>query len=185
MIAQDAIKHRRPFIYVNQVGGNDELLFDGHSIGFDRGGPPDSPRRGIRGRHRHDRHPGRTSSAAAARPCRRVRAVAESDDERAYRALVLGVGDYTRKCGFSDVVIGLSGGVDSAVTAAIAAAALGPAHVLGVAMPSRYSSPHSVTDAAALAGSLGIEYAVLPIDGVFQAYLTALAPVIRGTAART
>jgi NAD+ synthetase len=108
--------------------------------------------------------------------------VADSDDERAYRALVLGVGDYTRKCGFSDVVVGLSGGVDSAVTAAIAAAALGPEHVLGVAMPSRYSSPASVADAAALAQALGIGWELVPIDDVFQSYLTALAPSFAGRA---
>jgi NAD+ synthetase len=93
---------------------------------------------------------------------------------------VLGLRDYTRKCGFSSAVIGLSGGVDSALTAALAAEALGPGNVLGVAMPTRYSSAHSVADAEALARALGIGYEVIPIDTVFQSYLDVLAPVLGG-----
>ncbi|MFN2251543.1 MAG: NAD+ synthase [Anaerolineae bacterium] len=93
-----------------------------------------------------------------------------------YAALVLGVRDYVHKNGFEDVVIGLSGGIDSALTAAIAVDALGPEHVLGVTMPSRYSSASSVTDAEDLAANLGVELITVPVDDVFQAYLDLLVP---------
>jgi NAD+ synthetase len=104
-------------------------------------------------------------------------------EESAYRALVLGLGDYVRKCGFRQAVLGLSGGIDSAVTACLAAAALGPDRVLGVAMPTRFSSPGSVADAEALARNLRIEYRAIPVDGIYQAHLDALAPAFGGLAA--
>ena len=172
MIRQEAVKHHRYFFYVNQVGGNDELVFDGHSIGFDPEG-----REVVRARDFAEDFitfdiP--LDGEPAASPV--VRPVSRSDDEAAYRALVLGLGDYARKCGFSTAVLGLSGGIDSAVTACLAAAALGPANVFGVAMPSRYSSPQSTADAAELARRLGIGFQVVPIDDVFQAHLNALAP---------
>jgi NAD+ synthetase len=106
--------------------------------------------------------------------------MSQSVDQTAYGALVLGLRDYARKCGFSKAVLGLSGGIDSAVTACLAAAALGPQNVSSVAMPSRYSSAHSLTDAAALACNLGIDHRVISIDAVFQAYLQALAPSFAG-----
>jgi NAD+ synthetase len=92
-------------------------------------------------------------------------------EEAAYRALVLGLRDYARKCGFQRAVLGLSGGIDSALTAVIAADALGPANVLGVAMPTRYSSPGSIADARILAENLGIGFRVVDIDPIFSAYL--------------
>ena len=98
-----------------------------------------------------------------------------SDIAEIYQALVLGVRDYVRKNGFEKVVIGLSGGVDSSLVAAIAADALGPENVIGVSMPSRYSSPGSKSDAEALAGNLGIEFKVIPIETAFRAYLETLA----------
>jgi NAD+ synthase (glutamine-hydrolysing) len=178
LITQEAIRHGRYFLYVNQVGGNDELVFDGHSIGV----APDGTKI-LRGAEFEEDvvtidvpiGGGRSSSE---RPAPVLRPTAASPEESAYRALVLGLGDYARKCGFSRAVIGLSGGVDSAVTACLAAAALGPANVLGVAMPSRYSSAHSVADAEALARGLGIAYERIPIDAVFQAYLDMLGPVL-------
>jgi NAD+ synthetase len=94
------------------------------------------------------------------------------------RALVLALSDYARKCGFRSAVLGLSGGIDSALTAALAADALGPSQVTGVAMPTRYSSQHSLDDAEGLARNLGIAYRVVPIDGVFQSYLDALRPAL-------
>jgi NAD+ synthetase len=94
---------------------------------------------------------------------------------------VLGLGDYARKCGFANVVIGLSGGIDSALTACLAVDALGPEHVLTVAMPTRYSSEHSLTDAAALARALGVEHRVIPIDSILQGYLDLLTPVLEGS----
>jgi NAD+ synthetase len=178
MIRQEAIKNGRYFFYVNQVGGNDELVFDGHSIGIDTDG-----REVVRAHDFaedfivHD-VPLSGEDAAPASPI--IRDVSGSDEEAAHRALVLGLGDYTRKCGFANVVIGLSGGIDSALTACLAVDALGPEHVLTVAMPTRYSSEHSLTDAAALARTLGVEHRVIPIDTILQAYLDLLEPVLEG-----
>jgi NAD+ synthase (glutamine-hydrolysing) len=175
MIRQEAVKHRRHFFYLNQVGGNDELIFDGHSIGIDPNG-----QEVVRAKEFEEDFvvydvPVRAEVLdRASGPV--LRSMNQSVDETAYGALVLGLRDYARKCGFSKAVLGLSGGIDSAITACLAAAALGPQNVLSVAMPSRYSSPHSLTDAAALARNLGIEHRVIPIDDVFQAYLDALAP---------
>jgi NAD+ synthetase len=100
--------------------------------------------------------------------------------EAVWHALVLGLRDYTRKCGFTSVVLGVSGGIDSALTACLATEALGPAHVLAVSMPTRYSSDHSLSDARQLAGNLGVPFRVIPIDPVFQSCLDALAPSFAG-----
>ena len=183
LIRQDAVKHGKYFFYLNQVGGNDELVFDGQSIGFG----PDGREVMRATEFGEDTLTIEIADDGAAFGRARgidatggsiIRPTSESDVEAAYRALVLGLGDYTRKCGFSSVVIGLSGGIDSAVTAALAAEALGPANVLGVAMPTRYSSDHSLNDAEALARALGIGYQVIPIDAVFQSYLDILRPVL-------
>ena len=91
---------------------------------------------------------------------------------------MLGTRDYARRCGFSQALLGLSGGIDSALVACIAARALGPRQVLGVAMPSRYSSPGSITDAEALARALDIDFTVIPIEPMFAAYLDTLAPAL-------
>ena len=187
MIRQEAVKHRRPFLDVNQVGGNDELVFDGRSLGCDagrnlilRGGEfcedflvceVEGPGAGVPAESR------RGGGAKAGAEADLIRPASASTVEQAYHALVLGLGDYVRKCGFTRVVLGLSGGIDSALTASLAAAALGPPNVLGVAMPSRYSSTHSLRDAEALAGNLGIDHRVIPIDDVFAAYLQTLEPV--------
>jgi NAD+ synthetase len=109
-----------------------------------------------------------------------LRDVSQSDEEAAYRALVLGLRDYACKCGFSDAVLVLSGGIDSALTACVATAALGPEHVFSVAMPARYSSEISLTDAADLARNLGIHHRIIAIDGIFQTYLDALAKPFSG-----
>ena len=103
-----------------------------------------------------------------------------SSDVQVYEALVLGTRDYVHKTGFSDVVIALSGGIDSTITAVIAVDALGADHVRGVSMPSRYSSEGSVADARALADNLGIQMDVLPIEGPYQSYLDTLAPLFEG-----
>jgi NAD+ synthase (glutamine-hydrolysing) len=103
-----------------------------------------------------------------------IREVASSDEEQAYGALTLGLRDYVRKCGFTRVVVGLSGGIDSAMTATLAAAALGPENVLGVSMPSRYSSEGSLNDARRLAENLGIAYRVIGIEPIYSAALVAL-----------
>jgi NAD+ synthetase len=175
LVTQEAVKHGRYFFYLNQVGGNDELVFDGHSIGV----APDGTKilRGAEFEEDLLTIDVPTGGEGPA-PAPLLRAVAQSDEEAAFGALVLGLRDYARKCGFTSAVIGLSGGVDSAVTACLAAEALGRDHVLGVAMPARYSSAHSVADAEALARALGIGYELIPIDTVFQSYLDVLRPVL-------
>ncbi len=189
MIRQEAVKNGQPFVYVNQVGGNDELVFDGHSLVFDAEGNVVA-----RGRDFEEDFlvcdvpaAGRPILVGSGAPDGASRSsqtrTADDDPSReaqAFNALTSGLHDYVRKCGFSRVVLGLSGGIDSAVTASLAAAALGPDRVTGVAMPTRFSSAHSVSDAAALAANLGIHYEVIPIDRVFQSYLEALDPVFSG-----
>ncbi len=153
-----------PLVYVNQVGGNDELLFDGSSIVFDRTGQTIfcAPAFESHGSIVH----------LQGSPCESVFSLAE--EEEIGQGLILGLRDYIRKCGFTNVVIGLSGGIDSALTAAIAAEALGPENVTGIAMPSQFSSQHSVDDARSLAQNLGIAFHVVPIQPMYQPYETAL-----------
>jgi NAD+ synthetase len=159
-----------PLVYVNQVGGNDELLFDGSSIVVDAAGQT------IFCAPAFEEH--NTLVHLQGSPCESVLALEE--DEEIGRALILGVRDYIGKCGFQDVVLGLSGGIDSAVTAAIAVEALGAKHVTGIAMPSQFSSQGSVDDARALAENLGIAFHVVPIADVYQPYETALDTLFPG-----
>ncbi len=182
MIGQEATKHERYFFSVNQVGAHDELVFDGHSLGVDPTGSvilrahdfaPDFLVYEVPDTALTARTPGAGTPGT-------LRQVAASREEEAYDALVLGLADYTRKCGFRKVVIGLSGGIDSSLTAAVAVDALGADAVLGVSLPARYSSEHSRSDARALAENLGIEYREIAVDPIFQAYLDALEPVFAG-----
>jgi NAD+ synthetase len=172
----------RFFVYANQVGGNDDLVFDGHSLIFDGSG-------GVVARARDfgedllvyevpDEALGETRGVEG--PPGEIRETAETTEAEALAALELGLRDYVRKCGFDRVLLGLSGGIDSALTAAIAARALGPDKVLGVAMPTRFSSEGSVIDAEALAANLGIEFRIVTIDTIFQSYLDELAPAFEG-----
>ena len=117
----------------------------------------------------------RDKGARCARCDRAIAAFDPSDERSALAALALGTRDYARRCGFRQALLGLSGGIDSALVACIAARALGPKQVLGVAMPSRYSSPGSLADAEALAHALGIDFCVVPIEPMFAAYLDTLA----------
>lgn len=149
-----------PLIYVNQVGGNDDLLFDGASLVLDQTGRVLARAKAFDEDFLVVDHMGGADHRIEPYPERL---------ESIRQALVLGIRDYFRKCGFRDVVIGLSGGIDSAVTAALAVEALGAERVLGVAMPSRYSSKGSLVDAEALAANLGIRYDVIPIEGVHTA----------------
>jgi len=157
-----AIAHRYdvPLVYVNVVGGNDELLFDGSSIAIDSKG------RTIFCAPAFEEHTSLVHLTGS--PCESVLALGE--DEEIGCALILGLRDYIRKCGFKDVVIGLSGGIDSAVTAAIAVEALGAEHVSGIAMPSQFSSQGSIDDARALAENLGIRFHVVPIESIYKPY---------------
>jgi NAD+ synthase/NAD+ synthase (glutamine-hydrolysing) len=172
MLGSMARKYRVPLAYVNQFGGNDDLVFDGRSCAFSADGVPIA-----RGRSFDDDVLicDLTSVTPIAPP---PDLVAESE---IWRALVLGTRDYARKCGFSRAVIGLSGGIDSALTAAIAVEALGADQVLGVLMPSPFSSRGSVDDSLQLAGRLGIQTLTLPIDGIMEAMEGALAETFAGT----
>ncbi len=169
MLAATARRWRRPLVYVNQVGGQDDLVFDGASLVVDQGGRVIA--RGAE--HAEDLV---LCDLDAAAPAGERRPVEDSDIRSALGALTLGTRDYARRCGFRQALLGLSGGIDSALVACIAARALGPRNVLGVAMPSRYSSPGSLDDAAALAANLGIDYTVISIEPMFAAYMASLAP---------
>jgi NAD+ synthase (glutamine-hydrolysing) len=161
--------------YCNLVGGQDELVFDGRSVVISPGG--DIVARAASFAEDlivADFTPGARLGASAD-----VASVPDPDEE-VYEALVLGLRDYVTKNGFTDVVVGLSGGIDSALTATIAADALGPDHVHGVLMPSRYSSAGSVDDSRELARNLDIETLELPIEGAFGAFLETLGPVFEG-----
>lgn len=171
LLAGHARRHGLPFAYCAQVGGNDELIFDGYSFAVDGRGRTLAAARGfVSDMIIFDSDaPGRASF-----PEREP--VADLHD-----ALVLGIKDYAAKCSFKAALIGLSGGIDSAVTCALAVAALGPSQVLGVSMPSMYSSEGSVTDAAALSRNLGTELLSLPIKGSYDALMRALEAPFRGT----
>ena len=173
MLSSVARHWRKPLIFVNQVGGQDDLVFDGSSLAMDRKGSL----LGQAAEHREDLIVVDVSSSETSAIAPMV-----SDDRSALSALILGTRDYARRCGFQGALIGLSGGIDSAVVAAIASLALGPENVLGVAMPSRYSSDHSRTDAAELAKNLGISFQEIPIEPMFAAYLQALSPAFAGLA---
>jgi NAD+ synthase (glutamine-hydrolysing) len=171
MLASTARRWSRPLVFVNQVGGQDDLVFDGSSLALDERGQVIA---------RAAEHAEDFLVVDLARPAGELRPAEPSDARSALNALVLGTRDYARRCGFSRAVLGLSGGVDSALVACIAARALGPTNVLGVAMPSRYTSEGSRRDAVLLARNLGIELRDISIESVFQSYLDTLAPVFAG-----
>ncbi|HNQ23625.1 MAG TPA: NAD+ synthase [Phycisphaerae bacterium] len=160
IFAQQAREHRLRIIAVNQVGGNDDLLFDGASVVVEETGQV------VARGPAFEEH---LLFVDLSNPEPEALVSYPERVESIRRGLVLGTRDYVRKCGFSDVVLGLSGGIDSAVTAALAVEALGAEHVHGVAMPSRYSSAHSLDDARALADNLEIELRVVPIEGAHRA----------------
>jgi len=167
--------NRLPLIYVNQVGGQDSLLFDGWSMAMDQEG-----RVAARAaRFAEDMVTVETDTwhgETKEKPPEGV-AVGDHEVEAMFEALVMGVRDYAGKCGFTKGVLGLSGGIDSAVTCAIACQALGPENIMGVAMPSPYSSKESVEDAEQLAGNLGCRYEAIPITTAFSAVKESLQPV--------
>jgi NAD+ synthase (glutamine-hydrolysing) len=170
-LAGHAKRHGVPFIFVNQVGANDELVFDGRSMAFDGCGKP-------------------TMVLPPFVECVKAADTEAEGNPRLYvpqdrtlsvrQALVLGIRDYMRKCGFEKAVLGLSGGVDSALTCCLAAEAAGPENVLGVAMPGPYSSKGSLIDAQRLAENLGIHFTVVPIGGIYGSYLSSLAESFKG-----
>ena len=170
MLSSLVAQIRRPFVYCNAIGGNDELLFDGASLAFDAAG-----RLITQGAmFSEDFLLLDTDTAAPITP------TSLADEEALYRALVLGVRDYFQKCGFQSAVLGLSGGIDSALTAVIAVEALGAENVRGVSLPSQYSSQGSLDDARILAENLGIRYDIVPIQPVFEPVKGQLTDIFAG-----
>ncbi len=165
--------HKRPFLYCNSVGGQDCLIFDGRSFAMDGGGSS-----GLIAQARDFEEDMVTVDLE--KGTGDLHPVSESPEENLVKALKLGLTDYLWRCGFQRVVLGLSGGIDSSVTAAIAADALGPPNVTGVLMPSPYTSKESIEDAMKLAKNLGINTVSLPISSIFQQYLHTLEPVFTG-----
>jgi NAD+ synthase (glutamine-hydrolysing) len=170
MLRSMALKTKRPVLFCNQIGGNDELIFDGGSLVFNGAG----------------------ELLACARMFAEDFLVVDTDskktvvrpkppvEENVYKALVLGLRDYLHKCGFKSAVLGLSGGIDSALVAALAVAALGKENVRGISLPSQFSSQGSLDDARVLAEKLGIQYEVIPIQPAFQTLKKELQPAFAG-----
>jgi NAD+ synthase (glutamine-hydrolysing) len=172
MVGASAMRHGAAIVYVNQVGGNDALVFDGGSmlVGSDGRVLARAPLFEEAVVVAGDDGSGVELLRFPGAPLLPPRG-GDGEADEVYRALVLGLRDYARKCGFTKAVIGLSGGIDSALTACLAADALGPGAVFGVAMPSRYSSSHSREDAADLARNLGVRFQEISIEPMHRAYL--------------
>ena len=171
IVRSHACKHQIPFVFVNQVGANDELIFDGRSICLDGAGNPIAVLPSFQEKIQ-------TISldqggvATSYEP--------QEEIESVYQALVLGLKDYMAKCGFTTALLGLSGGIDSAVTCCIAVEALGSENVVAVTMPGPYSSPGSAEDSKNLAENLGISFQVIPISPLYEAYMESLEPHFKG-----
>ncbi|REK30669.1 MAG: NAD+ synthase [Planctomycetota bacterium] len=161
IMVRHARRHQRPVLFCNQVGGNDDLVFDGHSFVADSQGAV------VRRLHGFRPDLQVVDLDDLGTPCEPF---AAERRELILNAVVLGLRDYMHKCGFTDAVLGLSGGIDSALACYLAARAISPEHVHGLLMPSRYSSQHSIEDAQRLAENLGIDWEVIPIDEVHRGY---------------
>ena len=170
MLSSLAAKVKRPVVYCNLAGGNDELVFDGCSLVFNSAAQLIAQGKLFE----EDLVVVETETAKPISPGQ------TSEEELVYRALVLGLRDYLHKCGFKSAVLGLSGGIDSALTAVIAAAALGPENVRGVSLPSQFSSQGSLDDARQLAKNLSIQYDVIPIQPIFERAKDQLKAVFAG-----
>jgi NAD+ synthase (glutamine-hydrolysing) len=171
LLASIARQHKVPVALVNQVGGNDGLVFDGSSLVLDRDGKVIAQGRSFEEDLIYFDSQDLTGE---------MHEQIAGDEASAYSALVLGTRDYIRKCGFQKAIIGLSGGIDSALTAVIAVDAVGAENVIGVGMPGPYSSPGSIDDARALAKNLGIRFELLSINSAYEAYRQTLKPVFAG-----
>src|SRR5438270_8507341 len=168
MLRSIALSHQLPIVYVNQVGGNDSLIFDGASVAL----TPDGKVAAQAAAFEEDLVLFDTATGQG-----EIHEPPQEEIAYAFQALVLGTRDYVQKCRFEKTLVGLSGGIDSAVVAAIAVEALGAENVLGVSMPGPYSSEGSKDDAEAVAKNLGIEVKTISISDVFDAYRAALKPV--------
>ena len=177
MLKHGAVRFHQPIIYANQIGGNDDLIFDGSSFALNRQGEIVCRLRAFE----TDLQIVEFDELQQDVQMGSVAPIYDSEDEEIWHALVLGLQDYIRKCGYSRVVLGFSGGVDSSLVAALATAALGKENVLGVLMPSPYSSDHSISDALALAKNLGIKTTTLRIGELMQDYDKTLAELFSGT----
>ncbi len=172
MLSAISKRHRVPVIMVNQVGGNDSLIFDGSSLAIGSDGEL------LARAHAFEEDLVFADTSAFTGD---IRPKDHTQDAGIYEALVLGTRDYVRKCGFSKAIVGLSGGIDSALVACIGVDALGKENVRGITMPSQYSSTGSVDDSKILADNLGIPLDRIPIEGLFQSYEQALLPIFSGT----
>ncbi|HEX5218958.1 MAG TPA: NAD+ synthase [Verrucomicrobiae bacterium] len=172
MLQRVARDEKVPLVQVNVVGANDELIFDGHSVALNRRGEVLALGKGFGEDLLVVDVDGNTPAVNPVWPVR---------EEQLFRALSLGIRDYVQKCGFKSVVLGLSGGIDSALTAVLAVDALGADKVMGVSLPARYSSSGSLTDAELLAKNLGIRYEVIAIEPPFKSMESQLAKVFAGT----
>jgi NAD+ synthase (glutamine-hydrolysing) len=197
MLSHAANRFSIPIAYVNQVGGNDDLIFDGNSIVFNRQGEAicrakafdrdlviiefNEDKKDLTSPLSHSDSIPIPDSRLPTPKAKRPHLSFNSDEEEIFSALVLGVKDYAKKCGFSKAILGLSGGIDSSLVAAIAVAAVGKENVLGVLMPSPYSSKHSISDAEALVNNLGINSHQLPIGEAMSVYDKILEPLFTGT----
>jgi NAD+ synthase (glutamine-hydrolysing) len=165
LLRNHCIKHHIPFVFVNQIGGNDDIIYDGRSMCLDRQGEPlfvcDSFKEQVQTINTNI-----TGNPEIYHPQDKIESV--------YQALVLGIKDYMRKCGFSRTVVGLSGGIDSAVTCCLAKEAIGAENVLSISMPSPYSSEGSIKDSKKLAVNIGIKFKVIPISDIYSVYLKTL-----------
>ena len=175
MLSSIARKYHVPLVYANQVGGNDSVLFDGLSVAFDKRGEMKVQLKDFE----EDLMVfdlGKVESSVETRGV--FRKISKTNIESLYRALVMGTRDYVTKCGFSKVVVGLSGGIDSALTACVAAQALGAENVTAVFMPSMYTSLDNFEDTRRLAENLGVRYKVIPIDRIYLCFLNNLSDEI-------
>ncbi|MBU1398152.1 MAG: NAD+ synthase, partial [Proteobacteria bacterium] len=172
MFSSIARKYKAAFIFANQAGGNDSILFDGTSSAFDRHGKIRALARDFEEDiifYDHEEKSGRFFDE-------NMHHASGSDSESVLKALIMGTRDYVTKCGFSKVVLGLSGGIDSALTAFIAASALGPENVLTVFMPSAYTSKENYKDTKKLAENIGTRLELIPIDSLFGEFVRLIAP---------
>ena len=169
ILKHSAKLYQTPIIYVNQIGGNDDLIFDGHSCAVNKKGEVVLLTKGFQIRTEIIEYHQSIKDLTLSLNKNSITA-----EEEVWSALVLGLKDYVIKCGFSKVVLGLSGGIDSSLVASIAVEALGAKNVLGILMPSPYSSQHSITDAKHLADNLGINSYMIPIDNIMLAYTYSL-----------
>ena len=180
MLQSVATRHHLPVVFVNQAGGNDSLVFDGSSFALNRAGKVVAQAAAfsedlvyVETETLHADHPPETISGPMPEPL---------PEQELFHALVLGTRDYIRKTGFRKALIGLSGGIDSALVAVLATHALGAENVLAVGMPSQYSSVGSVEDSRRLAANLGISFQVLPIEPIYRQYEATLQPLFQGRA---